>query len=190
MSKNRYGGVDSYAAFFIAFKVRQMVRMPIFNRDDFEDLEQELMLAFIKAEASYDPSKGHRKAFIKSIINNHARNLVINAEAQKNWTGQKERSLSETLLDDVDHIELLDTITEAHLPWSDGYAPLSIEALELVMDEERIIRDMPDALRETYHILKDYSVSEAAKLTGIHRSTLSSRAQNLRKYLKKLQEEK
>ena len=64
------------------------------------------MLAFIKAESLYDPSKGHRKAFIKSIINNHARNLVINAEAQKNWTGQKERSLSETLLDDVDHIEL------------------------------------------------------------------------------------
>ncbi len=190
MPKNQYGGVDPYAAFFVAFKVRQMVRMPIFNQDDFEDLEQELMLAFIKVESSYDPSKGHRKAFIKSIINNHARNLVINAEAQKNWTGQKERSLSETLLNDVEHIELLDTITEAHLPWSDGYAPLSIEALELVMDEERIIREMPDTLRETYHILKDYSVSEAAKLTGIHRSTLSSRAQNLRKYLKKLQEEK
>ncbi len=90
----------------------------------------------------------------------------------------------------MDHIELLDTITEAHLPWSDGYAPLSIEALELVMDEERIIRDMPETLRETYHILKDYSVSEAAKLTGIHRSTLSSRAQNLRKYLKELREKK
>ena len=119
MSKNRYGGVDSYAAFFIAFKVKQLPPMPIFNRNDFEDLEQELMLAFIKAEPSYGPAKGHRKSFIKSVINNLARNLVIATEAQKNWTGQK---------------ELLDTITEAHLPWSYGYTPLSIEALELVMD--------------------------------------------------------
>ena len=40
MSNNRYGGVDSYAAFFIAYKARTLIRMPMFSRDDLEDLEQ------------------------------------------------------------------------------------------------------------------------------------------------------
>lgn len=61
-------------------------------------------------------------------------------------------------------------------------------ASEMIIDEERIIENMPKTLRETYHILKDYSVTEASKLIGIRRTTLSSRAQNLKNYLKKLQE--
>lgn len=42
MSNNRYGGVDSYAAFFIAYKARTLIRMPMFSRDDLEDLEQDM----------------------------------------------------------------------------------------------------------------------------------------------------
>ena len=42
------------------------------------------------------------------------------------------------------------------------------------MDEERIIWDMPDALRETHHISKIIVYPRPPSLTGIHRSTLSS----------------
>lgn len=46
MSKNTYSGVDSYAAFFIAYKAKTLTRMPIFTSDDYDDLQQELMLAY------------------------------------------------------------------------------------------------------------------------------------------------
>lgn len=74
------------------------------------------------------------------------------------------------------------------MPWCSGYGGFSIESLELLLDEERIVQNMPEALRETYDILKDYSVSEATKLMGINRTTLSSRAQKLKKYLHDLKE--
>lgn len=66
MSKNRYGGVEPYAAFFVAYKVKQLIRMPLFYHEDYEDLEQELMMAYLKAKDRFDPSKGHMKALITS----------------------------------------------------------------------------------------------------------------------------
>lgn len=48
MAKNRYSGVDTYAAFFIAYKAKILTRMPIFTPDDYDDLQQELMLAYLE----------------------------------------------------------------------------------------------------------------------------------------------
>lgn len=53
------------------------------------------------------------------------------------------------------------------MPWCSGYGGFSIESLELLLDEERIVQNMPEALRETYDILKDYSVSRQQSLWGL-----------------------
>ncbi len=54
------------------------------------------------------------------------------------------------------------------------------------MDMSKVLAKMPEDIRATYELLKDQSITEASKSTGIPRTTLSSRAKRLRKYLEKL----
>ncbi len=51
------------------------------------------------------------------------------------------------------------------------------------MDIQKLLADMPEDMRMTYELLKDQSITEAAKTTGIARTTLSSKAKRLRQYL-------
>jgi RNA polymerase sigma factor (sigma-70 family) len=185
MSNNRYDGVDSYAVFFVAYKARILIRSPFFTYDDFEDLSQELMLAYLHAWPRFDESKGDPRSFIKSVINNHAINLIAEAETQKRWTGQKELSLSTIIGDDESSMELLDSIASEQALWGDSFASSSYLVAEHNMDMNKVLADMPEDIRATYELLKDQSITEASKSTGIPRTTLSSRAKRLREYLDK-----
>lgn len=189
MKVNRYSGVEPYAAFFVSFKVKTLIRTPFFNFDDYEDLEQELMLAYLLAEPLYDSSKGHYKAYVKSVINNRARNIILEAERQKRWSGQKEVSLSSRIGNREDAGELIELIADEDWLGSGCFSSYSMEALEIELDAERLVEQMPEDIRDTYELLKNCSITEAAELMGISRTTLSSRAQKLKKYLQKLQEE-
>ena len=186
MSNNRYGGVDSYAAFFIGYKARTLTKSPFFTADDFEDLQQELMLAYLHAWPSFDETKGDRRSFIKSVINNHAINLIAEAETQKRWTGQKELSLSTIIGDEESSMELLDSIASEQALWGDSFASNSYMMAEYNMDMSKVLADMPEDIRCTYELLKYQSITEASHSTGIPRTTLSSRAKKLREYLEKL----
>jgi len=192
MSNNRYGGVDSYAAFFIAYKAKTLIRSPFFTRDDFEDLQQELMLAYLHAWPSFDESKGNPKSFIKAVVNNCAGMIIREAESQMRWTGQKELSLSTIIGSDDSAMEMMDIISGEHSIWGDPFASKSHLAVEQSMDIQKLLADMPEDIRMTYELLKDQSITEAAKATGIPRTTLSSKAKRLRQYLEelRLEEEK
>ncbi len=186
MSNNRYDGVDSYAVFFVAHKARILIRSPFFTYDDFEDLQQELMLAYLHAWPRFDESKGDPRSFIKSVVNNHAINLIAEAETQKRWTGQKELSLSTVIGDEESSMELLDSIANEQALWGDSFASNSHLVAEHNMDMSKVLAGMPEDIRATYELLKDQSITEASKSTGIARTTLSSRAKRLREYLEKL----
>ena len=186
MSNNRYDGVDSYAVFFVAHKARILIRSPFFTRDDFEDLSQELMLAYLHAWPCFDETKGDPRSFIKSVINNHAINIIAEAESQMRWTGQKELSLSTIIGSDDSAMEMMDIISGEHSIWGDAFASSSHMAVEQNMDIQKMLADMPEDIRMIYELLKDQSITEAANATGIPRTTLSSKAKRLRKYLEEL----
>ena len=183
MSNNRYGGVDSYAAFFIAYKAKMLIRSPFFTREDFEDLQQELMLAYLHAWPNFDESKGNSKSFIKAVVNNCAGMIIREAESQMRWTGQKEMSLSTIIGDDDSAMEMMDIISGEHSIWGDAFASSSHMAVEQNMDIQKLLEAMPEDIRMTYELLKDQSITEAANATGIPRTTLSSKAKRLRQYL-------
>lgn len=178
MTKNRYSGVDAYAAFFIGYKAKTLTRMPIFTPDDFEDLQQELMVAYLHAWPSFDPARGDRRSFIKTVVNTRALMLVREVEAQKRWTGAKPLSLSAPVDEDGD-IALGDTIADpTHL------------IMEQNADMAKMIAAMPDDLRQTYQLLSEYSVTEAAEMLGIPRTTMSSRLKKLQKFIESYRMEK
>ena len=105
MAKNRYSGVDSYVAFFIAYKAKILTRMPIFTPNDYDDLQQELMLAYLHAWPEFDPAKGDRRSFIKTVVNTKALMLVRDAERQKRWTGARVMSLSMPVSEGESYVE-------------------------------------------------------------------------------------
>ena len=189
MLKNRYGGVDSYAVKHVSFKARVLLRTPHFNKDDLEDLEQELMLAYLLAWPSFDPDKGNPKSFIKAVVNNRAAEILREAEAQKRWTGRKTLSLSTPLADDTD-ATIGDQITSDESLWGDVFGAQSHSAVEQNMDHERMLAELPKDLRQTYRLLMEYSVTEAAELLGIPRTTMSSRLKKLKKFMEEHKNEK
>lgn len=72
MSKNRYRGVDAYALSCVQFHARQLVKLPCFTGEDFEDLEQELILYFLQEAPKFNPEKSSWKLHISMIIKKRA----------------------------------------------------------------------------------------------------------------------
>jgi len=182
MFKNRYSGVDSYAASFVSFKAKVLIRTPLYTNDDLEDIEQELMLAYLLAWPSFDPGKGNPKSFIKAVINNRAAEMLREAEAQKRWTGLKTLSLSTPIADDAD-ATIGDQITSDESLWGDVFGAQGHMAAEQNMDVQKILARLPEDLAQTYRLLMEYSVTEAAELLGIPRTTMSSRLKKLKKFM-------
>lgn len=190
MAKNSYSGVDSYAVFFIAYKAKILTRMPIFTADDYEDIQQEMMLAYLHAWPDFDPAKGDRRSFIKTVVNTKALTLVRDAERQKRWTGVRTASLSDLVGDGSDLLTLGDTIDHESGLWGNVFHGHSQRVAEQLIDIRRMLAAMPEDVRETYRILSEYSVSEAAALLGIPRTTMSSRLKKLKKFIEGFMNEK
>ncbi len=189
MSQYRYSGVDSYAAFFVSYKAKVLIRTPHYTHDDLEDIEQELMLAYLLAWPSFDPDKGNPKSFIKAVVNNRAAEMLREAEAQKRWTGLKTLSLSTPIAEDAD-ATLGDLVTSEESLWGYVFGAQSHNAAEQKMDHERMLAELPKDLRQTYRLLMEYSVTEAAELLGIPRTTMSSRLKKLKKFMEEHKNEK
>ncbi len=185
MSKNSYSGVDSYAAFFVAYKARTLTRMPIFSVDDFEDLQQELMIAYLHAWPSFDPSKGDRRSFIKAVINNAAQNLVENTEAQKRWTGITLTSLAAAVSDQDDSLTLADMISNDDGLWDSVYLGYDQLSADLRHDLDRAISQLPPDLARICLLLKTRTITEIAAETGIPRTTIQDVVKKLRKIMGK-----
>lgn len=183
MAKNRYSGVDSYAAFFIAYKAKTLTRMPMFTMDDFEDIQQEMMLAYLLAWPDFDPAKGDRRSFIKGVVNDKACMLIRDAERQKRWTGIRTVSLSSPVGAGDDPITLADTIDHEHGLWGDVFHGQSQAVAEQSIDIQRMLAAMPEDLQQAYRALSEHNVSDAASLLGIPRTTLASRLKKLRKFI-------
>ena len=182
MSQKDSGGVESYAAFFVTIKAKVLIRTPHYTIDDLEDIKQELLLAYLLAWPSFDPDKGNPKSFVKAVINNRAAEMLRDAEAQKRWTGLKTLSLSTPLADDTD-ATIGDQITSDESLWGDVFSAQSQSAAEQNMDTQKLLAQLPDDLRQTYRLLMEYSVTEAAELLGIPRTTMSSRLKKLKKFM-------
>jgi RNA polymerase sigma factor (sigma-70 family) len=185
MARNRYSGVDSYAAFFIAYKAKTLIRMPMFSADDLEDLQQELMIAYLHAWPSFDPSKGDRRSFIKAAVNNAARNLVIAAEAEKRWTGITLASLSETISEQDESLTLGDAISNDDGLWGSAYLGYDQLSADMRHDLDRAISQLPADLARICLLLKTRTITEIAAETGIPRTTIQDAVKKLKKIIGK-----
>jgi RNA polymerase sigma factor (sigma-70 family) len=174
MSNNSYHGINPYAVSFIAYRARKLTKLPFFNSTDFEDLQQDLMLAYLSALPKYAPDKGDPRSFAKAIVNNAAINIVKAAESEKRWTGQVERSLFEPISSGDDSLILEDIL---------GHEDCSPD---LAMDIDKAIALLKPKQAEICNQLKEKTVAELAKETGISRGSINNALKNLQEIAKNM----
>ena len=141
------------------------------------------MMAYLKDEANFDSKKAEKTTFTRMIIHHRSVQMIREITADKRKVRIKEVSLDQPVFTD-DDTSLLD-----HLPdtadglWGDktfeSFADLSIQRIDILK-----IRDtLPDDLKETFDLALEHSVSEAAAILKVPRTTFSSRVKKLKEYL-------
>jgi RNA polymerase sigma factor (sigma-70 family) len=182
MSKNRYGGVDSYAAFFISIKAKTMIRTGLFTPDDREDIEQELMMAYLKDEGNFKGDRAEKETFTRMVINHRSIQMIREITADKRKVRLKEISLDQPVFDDEETL-FIDQLDDTGALWGEkpfeSFADLSIQRIDILK-----IRDsLPADLQQTFDLVMEHSISEAAEILKIPRTTFSSRVKKLKEYL-------
>ena len=185
MSKNRYNGVDSDAVSFIKRKAKKLTRLPFFTPNDYQDLQQELMIAFLLAWPKFDPSKGEPHSFIKAVVNTRGAELTRDAEAKKRWMGQSLRSLSEGVSGQDENLTLADTISNEDRLWGEFSPEIQELSLGLHQDLERFMATLPPDLSRLSLLLTTKTIAEVSVETGIPRSTIQDAVKKLRKLMEK-----
>lgn len=182
MSKNRYGGVDSYAAFFISIKAKTMIRTGLFSPDDREDIEQELMIAYLKDEGNFKGNRAEKETFTRMVINHRSIQMVREITTDKRKVRLKEISLDQPAFDDEETL-FIDQLDDTGALWGEkpfeSFADLSIQRIDIL----KIRESLPEDLQQTFDLVMENSISEAAEILKIPRTTFSSRVKKLKEYL-------
>lgn len=177
--KNRYDGVPARVVRNVRFKAKQLARRRAVPGMDADDLEQDLMLDLLHRRDRYDPNRASFETFAEHIINHRIATLT-------SPTGRLRAERAMTSLDapigyddDGDAFSLID-ITPAR---SGLYADESDEPetqIGLQHDVTRFRAALRPYLRRYADILSEETASEAARVVGVHRSTVYVRIAEMR----------
>ncbi len=186
-SRNRYTKLDLPPELIeIANrKAGKMIRIGAFSYDDFEDLQQELILSLWKAMESYESTGKkdiiNKEAFAQAVVNKKAQDLIDIATAKKRGKGLSIRSLHDSISNDQDYL-LIDTITETSTFYDHGVIDF-VEQVEFEMDLELIISKLPKDLKEIYELSQSMNIDEILKIKKISRRTFYRKIEVLRQIL-------
>ncbi len=183
MSNNRYGGVDSYAAFFITIKAKTMIRTGLFSPDDREDIEQELMMAYLKDEGNFNGNRAEKDAFTRMVINHRSVQMIREITTDKRKVRLKEISLDQPVFSDDEDTLFIDQVMDTGGLWDDkpfeSFADLSIQRIDIL----KIRESLPEDLQQIFDLMMEHTISEAAAILKIPRTTFSSRVKKLKEHL-------
>ncbi len=178
--------IDRFIRDLVRRKARQLVGKAGFTRSDREDIEQELYLKLLKAARLFDPTQAHWHSFATAVIERHTASLLRDKRAEKR-DSRCVCSLDVVVTEDEEGpVQLGETIGQDEYDNRRGRWPRQEQELfELAQDVADVIAGLPAELRELAEALKTESLSEIARRTGVARSTLNARVQQLRERLER-----
>ena len=171
-NNNSFDGIDSYATQLIQYKARHLIGSYGFTASDREDIEQELILDLLQRLPKYNPDRAKRTTFIARIIDNQIASMIKYRTAQKRDYHLCRCSLNDCRNDEDDEsVELLDTIDQDDYFRRIGRERLStIDQSDIAIDVQRILAGLSPELRDLCeHLMKDKTIRDIAKSTGIPR---------------------
>jgi RNA polymerase sigma-70 factor (ECF subfamily) len=174
MGSNRYDGLDDYAVKLIRHKARQLVGRAGLVEADRPDLEQELALDLLRRLPRFDAARAGRNTFIARIVEHRVATIM---EAQTAGVRDYRRvagSLDERRPGDdgpsADGPPVLDQHEYRRETIAAARRDEDLHGLRRELAEA--IAALPPDLRDLCQRLRDSSVSEVSRETGVPRSTL------------------
>jgi len=185
-SKNRYEGIDPYAAKIIRYKAKRLVGRFGFTESDREDLEQELILDLLRRLPKYNPARAQRSTFIDCLVNHAIATLIEARMAAMRDYRLCSCSLNDPLEDEDGHsIERIETIDQDDDFLRTGkLSRPTAELQDLRIDLSKAMEKLPPELRELCQRLMNYTVTRISSDTGIPRGTIYDMIKKIRAVFK------
>jgi RNA polymerase sigma-70 factor (ECF subfamily) len=166
--------LDGYARKVIRHKARQLIGKYGFTRDDYDDLQQEMMLDLLRRLGKYDPSRAGLSTFVARIVDRKVSNLIRHQKQEKRDFSVRVLPLdAEVDGQDGEPLGLDEVLSQdAYDDEVGGHDRPQFERLDLRIDLTLVLDDLPDDLRELARRLQTRTMAEIARELGMPRSTL------------------
>ena len=182
--RNKYRGIDPLVVLIATSTARKAAGKGSMGNDDLPDLEQELILAGLKALESFDPTKGEKGALVKTAVTRRLFTLYSYRNGNSR-DYRKTLSLNQEICQDGDDFAtLLDMVA------SNGMiSPATSEQINpydqtfFNTDIRQIISALPAELRAIGKDIQTMSVREVAEKHNLSVGTVERRIAELRNIL-------
>lgn len=175
-----------YIRGIIKRKVRQLIERNGFSPQDRQALEQDLLARVLYSLPRFDPRIGHLHRFVTAVVERHVANLLRHKRAAKRNHGRV-TSLNVTVkIAGEGPTELAQTIGDREFDARLSRERRSEQELrELSLDLVSSSATLPDAWRLLLELRKSRSMSEAARILGVPRTTLHDWMRRIRQRFEK-----
>jgi len=166
--------LDGYARDVIRHKARQLIGKYGFTRDDYDDLQQEMMLDLLRRLGKYDPSKAGLSTFVARIVDRKVSTLIRHQRQEKRDYRRQVCSLDAQVEDQYGEARGLDEVLsqDAYDDEVARHDRPEAERLDLRLDLSLVLDELPEDLRQLALRLQTRTVAEIARELGVPRSTL------------------
>jgi RNA polymerase sigma-70 factor (ECF subfamily) len=177
--KNRYDGLPARVVRNVQFKAKQLARRRAIPGMDADDIEQDLMLDLLQRRDRYDPSRASFETFAEHVINHRIATLTLPTSRLRAERTMISLDAPVGCDDEQGAFSLGDlTSTRAGLYADEDVEPEA--SFGLRRDVVRFRETLSPDLRRYADILGDVNVSAAARVAGVHRSTIYVRIAEMR----------
>ncbi len=166
--------IDDYVLERIDFRARRLAIKLRLSDDRRDDLQQEMVVELLKAADRFDPDgSASWHTYACRVLDLAVKKLAQNECRMRQREAGRPMGFSESP----------DGYPSAvNNPAHEGEDDLA--QLELRLDIEHVLSEMPERLREVCELLKHLSPTEAAEEMGIHRNSIYRLIAKARKYFK------
>ena len=175
-SANRYPGINPQIVRCVRHHARR-VRTALPGME-IEDVEQELMLHVHRRLSRFEATRGSLRTFVDRIARNCAANLLQSLRSERRGSGVEVLSLEAIAWQSSEGEGRCSDEGASARELYVGYAPEDL--LNLRIELWRVFDRLPPALRSCFLGLFDNTVTDAARRTGVSRSTLYERIAAIR----------
>jgi RNA polymerase sigma-70 factor (ECF subfamily) len=185
--RNRYEGVDAYAAQLIRHKARRLVGVAGFVNGDIPDIEQELVLDVLARLERHDPRRSKRETFISNIVDHCIATLIEARKAGIRDYRQEAGSIDERVGDEDGKVgESASVVSNpAYTRKALAFAQRDQELQSLLVDVKKLLAGLPPEERALCERLKTERVAEISRETGVPRGTVYGQIERIRKRFEK-----
>lgn len=174
---------NDYAIQHIKHKVRQLIKRCRFNASDRDDLEQEIALHLFQHLREHDPERGTMKTFIVCVVQSKVRTMIRVRNKRSESITSSPFSLNEEIPEEdgggvMQRMEAIDR--EDYLLGAGLLSRPVLEMLEMRLDIDRIVSNLPPSLRDICEGLKTQTVTQISAATGASRQQVYDAIHKLR----------